>query len=551
MQSTRIKISSIVESQLPGFVRTEYPLVEQLLKEYYSSLDSASLPYDLLSNIDQYVKVDNIADKTESTVLDSSVDFNDESIIVTTTKGFPKTYGLIKIDNEIILYKSKTDNSFLECSRGFSGVTKYSSNNIEDLEFSKSQEEIHTVGAEVQNLSGLILKQFFGKIKKQFLPGFEGRELYEGVKESTFLKQSKDFYNSKGTAQSFEILFRCLYGEDVSVILPKDNLVRPSESIYKITRNFVVSSVQGNPEELLNQTIFQDQYENLRKSFGTISKVEKVIRGEEVYYNLQVDSTINNPYQNLKIHPKTYTTSQSAINSDKISVDSTLSFEKSGDIIISFDNRSYTISYTDKTINQFLGCSEIKIDIPAGAEVTINSFAYGFSPTGEEIRFRFNGVISDTNLTDGSLYYNKNDIGRLLSLGYDANTTLENSWIINNSVKCAVKSFTALGDNTYSIETFDPHNLFDGNIAEIEFVNSFGVNETSNFTVFIDSANPKTRFQATFPKDILDIRFIKKLINVTESNGFMSDVLNVYKDFDNNDIYVASSSIPSYFNNSN
>ena len=27
------------------------------------------------------------------------------------------------------------------------------------------------------------------------------------------LKQSKDFYSSKGTDQSFEILFRALYGE--------------------------------------------------------------------------------------------------------------------------------------------------------------------------------------------------------------------------------------------------------------------------------------------------------------------------------------------------
>ena len=44
MQSTRIKISSIVESQLPGFVRTQFPLVEQLLKEYYSKLDSEGLP---------------------------------------------------------------------------------------------------------------------------------------------------------------------------------------------------------------------------------------------------------------------------------------------------------------------------------------------------------------------------------------------------------------------------------------------------------------------------------------------------------------------------
>ena len=54
-------------------------------------------------------------------------------------------------------------------------------------------------------------------------------------------------------------------------------------------------------------------------------------------------------------------------------------------------------------------------EIPPGAEITINSYAYGFSRSGDEIRFRFNGVISEANLIDGSLYYNKNDVGRLLS----------------------------------------------------------------------------------------------------------------------------------------
>lgn len=549
MQSTRIKISSIVESQLPAFVRVEYPLVEQLLKEYYSSLDSASLPYDILSNIDQYVKVDNIADGVDSTTLGSSIDFDDESIVVSSTKGFPKTYGLIKIDDEIILYKLKTDTSFLECSRGFSGVTRYSSSDIEDLEFSTSQATSHTANASIQNLSGLFLKHFFGKLKKQFLPGFEGRELYEGVRESTFLKNAKDFYTSKGTSKSFEILFRCLYGEDVNVILPKDNLITPSESIYEIKRNFVVSPVQGDPEKLINQTIFQDQYENLRKSFGTISNVEKIIRGDNVFYNLQVDSTINNPYQNLKIHSKTHTTTAGTPGSNKITVDSTLSFEKSGEIVVSFDNRSYLITYTDKTINQFLNCTSEDIDvrdIPAGADVNINSFAYGFASDGEEIRFRFNGVISETNLTDGSLYYNKNDIGRLLSLGYDATSSLENNWIINNSVRCNVESSTKKGTQ-YEIKTFDKNNIRDNDLVEVEYINEFGNNIRSTLEATVSLSSPEKTFLVPINQNNITVRSVKRLIGISSAGGFMNDVLNVYKDFSSDDVYVTSSSLPSYY----
>jgi len=555
MQSTRIKISSIVESQLPDFVRTEYPLVEELFKEYYSSLDSVGLPYDILSNIDKYVKVDNVADTVESTILSNDVLDTDDEIEVSSTKGFPKTYGLIKINNEIILYKSKTDTTFLDCSRGFSGITKYSSNNVEDLEFSTSLSANHTSEDVVENLSGLILKQFFGKIKKQFLPGFEGRELYGDIKESTFLKQSKDFYNSKGTSKSFEILFRCLYGEDVNVILPKHNLISLSNSEYEITRNFVVTPVQGNPDELINQTIFQDQYQSLRKSFGTISNVEKIIRDGEAFYNLKVDSTDNNPYQNLKIHSTTKTIDKSPIGSDKISVDSTLSFENSGEIIVSFDNKTYTITYTDRTVNQFLNCTGIEEEIPVGANVSINSFAYGFSPSGEEIRFRFNGVISGVNLTEGSQYYKKGDIGRLLSLGYDARTPLENNWIINNSVRCDVKSFVSTGTGI-SIETFDSHNLNEGDKVDIEYTFSSegeinSINETHD-VISLGASNPKRIFQinpSVAPTNIRKIKFIRRVIHKIESSDFMSDVLNVYKDFNDDDIYVTSSSLPSYKSN--
>ena len=41
------------------------------------------------------------------------------------TEGFPKRNGLIKIDDEIISYESKTDTTFEGCVRGFSGITSY------------------------------------------------------------------------------------------------------------------------------------------------------------------------------------------------------------------------------------------------------------------------------------------------------------------------------------------------------------------------------------------------------------------------------------------
>ena len=54
----RVKISSVVESQLPAFVREDFPRVASFLQEYYKSLESESGTLDILQNIDKYIKVE-------------------------------------------------------------------------------------------------------------------------------------------------------------------------------------------------------------------------------------------------------------------------------------------------------------------------------------------------------------------------------------------------------------------------------------------------------------------------------------------------------------
>jgi hypothetical protein len=75
MTETRIKISSIIENQLPQFVLEEFPLVSEFLSQYYISLESQGGTSDILQNIDQYVKVDHLTNLIESTTLSTDVTF--------------------------------------------------------------------------------------------------------------------------------------------------------------------------------------------------------------------------------------------------------------------------------------------------------------------------------------------------------------------------------------------------------------------------------------------------------------------------------------------
>ena len=182
MSEKRIQINSVVKNQVPQYVREDFPLVTEFLKQYYIAQEFQGAPLDLLQNIDKYVKIDETTNLSSSvglsTVLNSyeSVINIDLSKNPAGTDGFPDSYGLLKIDDEIITYTGKTKSSFTGCVRGFSGITSYSSpSNPEELVFDTSVGVAHTFGSRVENLSNLFLKEFLHKTKTQILPGLEDR----------------------------------------------------------------------------------------------------------------------------------------------------------------------------------------------------------------------------------------------------------------------------------------------------------------------------------------------------------------------------------------
>ena len=59
------------------------------------------------------------------------------------------------------------------------------------------------------------------------------------------LSNLKNFYESKGSDESFEILFRVLYGKDVTVIKPKDYLLKTSDADFRESFDVVVETIDG------------------------------------------------------------------------------------------------------------------------------------------------------------------------------------------------------------------------------------------------------------------------------------------------------------------
>jgi len=555
MTEQRIKISSIIKNQLPEYVKEEFPLASEFLSQYYISQESQGSSYDIIQNIDKYIKIDNVSNLIESTTLSTEVDFFDTEIQVDSTAGFPSEYGLLKIDDEIITYTGITTNTFTGCVRGFSGVSSLKdSQKIDQLVFSTTDANSHSVGTIVENLSILFLKEFYKKIKIQLVPGLEDQEFYEGLNESLFVKQSKDFYSSKGTDSSFKILFSALYGKVVDVIKPRDYLIQPSDAQYRIFKKLIVEPVEGDPTNLVNTLLFQDQG-YFEEANGTISKVEKVLKNSKEYFILSLDYDYNRDISvrgttrgEFSIHPKTTLTSNISLNSNFIDVDSTVGFPSSGELVVNVGNDQILIQYQSKSINQFFGCSGITNNIPKTTEIKLNEYAYGYYGNNQDqiVKVRITGVIQDLNIVDknNSILYQKNNSIEIETLGEEVKDIRANSWIFNIPVRYNIKSINASDASTYLVELYDEHsfavgddfilNEVSGKVSSIVNQNSITINPNS--IIDIESAN-------TIEKQLLKVNSV----NYSNINICNANVINSYTDL-NDSYYVASPSLPNYLN---
>ena len=119
------------------YVRKIFPYF-WIFKQYYLGQEYQGGPIDLIQNIDKYIKLDETTNLSESVVLNGDLDFDETTIKVdpgespTGTTGFPDSYGLLQINDEIITYTGKTNFSFTGCIRGFVGITSYRSANKEE-----------------------------------------------------------------------------------------------------------------------------------------------------------------------------------------------------------------------------------------------------------------------------------------------------------------------------------------------------------------------------------------------------------------------------------
>jgi hypothetical protein len=578
----RVQIQDIVESQLPSFVREDFPLITDFLKQYYVSQEYPGSSVDLIQNIDQYLKLETLTYNSTQTEISSDISFADNTINVTFdlinqifgTNGFPERYGLIQINDEIILYTEKTSTSFTGCIRGFSGVTSYTKiDSTDKLTFSTSEASDHSSGSKVINLSALLLIEFLKKIKNQFTPGFNGKEFDDNVNEKLFISRAKDFYQSKGTDNSFKILFAALYGENIEVIKPKDYLFKPSDAGYRVTKDIVVESLNGNPLNLLNKTLFQDAnipYE-IPNAYASITDVEKLFYNNKEYYKLSLDFDYSKDiildgslFGEFSVHPITKIINNVSVGSSIIDVDSTVGFPNSGELVVTFSSgNSGILTYRSKNINQFFDVSDVgessggvNSSINSTSDIRLNVNAYGYVGFGttSRVEVRIGSVLTDLITNDETYYYSNNDTALIKSLGIEKSNSKTDNWIYNISIKFDVKSILLINtsDFTYNVSTYAKNNFRIGDNLQIKLTSSIVkdcivVDVIDPFTISVRGQGTINGNVSTIERKILKPKVNFSLLEYSYIENYFSNIQNNYVKF-NGDVLVASSSFPNYYN---
>ena len=235
------KVSPHIQSQLPEFVQSDHPLFSLFLKYYYEFLEAGEL---VVSGSNSYVIEETISknfilDETgENIVLEESVGkFAVGETITGSISGATARILVDDFDDNKRLFV--TSQQRFQTGETLTGGTSGATSTV-----------VSYRGNPVQNIQQLLayadvdntVYDFLDKFRDSFMESIPNT-LADGLAKRKLVKNIKDMYAAKGTADGHKLFFRILFNEESTIVYPRDNLLRPSDgtwsrdSIIRITEN--------------------------------------------------------------------------------------------------------------------------------------------------------------------------------------------------------------------------------------------------------------------------------------------------------------------------
>ena len=207
-------LSSLIENQFPQYVRENSQKFLSFLTSYYESLETKFQPLDIVTNLIDYYSIGHYRPNqliASTKLKESELLVGETEVEVDSTDGFPEKNGYIRINGEIIFYRSKTETLFKDCVRG---TTALILDNIpkSNVTLTTSVEKQHAVNSVVENIAYTYSSEFFSRIKKEIAPLIP-ETLADDLDIAAFLSKIKSFYSAKGSLNGHRILFKILFND--------------------------------------------------------------------------------------------------------------------------------------------------------------------------------------------------------------------------------------------------------------------------------------------------------------------------------------------------
>lgn len=449
---------------------------------------------------------------------------------------------------------------FVGCARGVSGIVEYDSNS--NLVFKNENESVattHTIGSTVKSLDSVFLKKIIDRIAEQYLPGLPPLDA-KVLNIPNVFSTIKDFYSSKGTVYSVQYLFKLLYGVDVSVTYPKDQIIKPSAATWSVDTILRSKLISGNPENLRDSLLEQPQDlvdSNIKYASALVENYTAIQTSDYDVYELiiseeSVSGTFEIPYSTRLLEGIDE-------NTVVINVDSTIGWpERNGEVVIGTE----IIRYKEKSLTQFIECTRginntVAQSWDAGTIATSNFYVYANKGTESEVVLSILGIVdaNQTTLLDDGSYYLSGDKLSISKLGTDDTSKLVTSWLYNvkKLLKVDTITFGGVDDRTATVTCFDPHGLLVGDQVTV-----YGANPiVYNGTFLVTSRESSLIFKYELPQPAVLNPQGNILISIDLNTGksdsqsintaisrYPSNIQNTF--VNSTDVYVAASGIPNY-----
>lgn len=455
--------------------------------------------------------------------------------------------------------RNYTKSEFVGCSRGVSGIIGYT----EDSQAIFSDEttsiaSTHKKGSIVKSLDSVFFRKLVDRLVDQYLPGFPKISL-SGINISNVLRTAKDFYASKGTQFSLKYLFNVLYGVSIDISYPKDQIIKPSASVWSVDTIMRARLISGDPRNLTNGLLEQLEDEidpNVKFAQALIENYIAIQTPDyDVYELVLAEETILGSFT---IPYKTKLSERLSVDDVIITVDSTIGWpERNGEVVIGNE----VIRYKEKSLTQFIECTRgingITQEWDSGTICASNFYVYVNKGTSQEVVLSVLGIVeaNKTILLDDGRYYLEGDKLNISKLGSTENNKLLDSWLYNVKKLLTVDQITFGGQSNQTATVFceNAHGLLIGDQVTI-----YGANPIIyNGSFLVTSIPTRTSFTYQLPQpanlnpqgnilvsiDLNKGKSDSSSINNT-INKFATNVQNTF--FNDQYVYVAASGIPNY-----